>query len=80
MVIRGVIIAVALGMSGFAVLPEEPVVLPEKPVVPVRTKPLTLPQKCRHLLREPDPATWDEEKHEYPPNHAWEECMGVGRK
>jgi len=45
-----------------------------------RTITLTLPQKCRHLEREPDPATWDAEKEEYPPNYEWENCMLVGRR
>lgn len=40
----------------------------------------TLPQKCSHLRMEPDPKTWDEETDSYPRNHAWESCMGVGRK
>ena len=38
------------------------------------------PCQCRHLQHEPDPDTWDEEKHEYPRNHAWENCMGVGER
>jgi len=41
---------------------------------------LTLPQQCNRFSREPDPATWDEEKHEYPSNDAWERCMLVERK
>ncbi len=40
---------------------------------------LTLPQRCAHLSRKPDPTTWDEEKHEYPRNDAWERCMLVER-
>jgi hypothetical protein len=45
-----------------------------------RIKTLTLPQKCRHLERDPDPETWDPVKEEYPRNLAWENCMGVGPK
>lgn len=41
---------------------------------------VSVPQACEHLRREPDPLTWNEETDSYPPNHAWEECMGVGRK
>lgn len=40
----------------------------------------TLPQKCSHLRREPDPATWDEVNETYPDNTPWMECMGVERR
>lgn len=40
----------------------------------------TLPQQCAHLLREPDPDTWDEVTETYPRNTAWENCMGVGHR
>lgn len=41
---------------------------------------LTRPQLCAHLRKEPDPATWDAVTDTYPRNHAWEDCMGVGRR
>lgn len=40
----------------------------------------TLPQKCEHLRVTQDEAYWDAVLESYPPNLAWEECMGVGRK
>tara|TARA_R100001086_G_scaffold230028_1_gene150177 strand:+ start:301 stop:576 length:276 start_codon:yes stop_codon:yes gene_type:complete len=40
----------------------------------------TLPEKCEHLRRDPDPATWNPDTEEYPPNREWEACMGVERK
>lgn len=46
----------------------------------VRTKTLTLPQKCEYLRTEHDPATWNPVTETYPTNHAWQECMGVGVK
>ena len=39
----------------------------------------TLPQLCSHLLREPNPDTWDVINEEYPHNTAWETCMGVSK-
>lgn len=41
---------------------------------------VTRPEKCRVYLKPHDPETWDPITEEYPPNHEWEECMGVGRK
>jgi len=44
----------------------------------------TLPEKCRHLLAEPDPSTWNPTTQLYTiPKSAegtitWGECMGVG--
>jgi len=47
---------------------------------PTPHKRQTLPEKCSHLRKKPDPATWDEVNDTYPPNYEWEDCMGVGRK
>jgi len=43
---------------------------------PVR---LERPAKCQKYLRD-DPGEWNPETDEYPPNHEWENCMGVGRE
>lgn len=50
--------------------------LVEYGTTPIRSH---LPSECRHLERDPDPATWDPITETYPPNEEWENCMGVGR-
>ena len=41
---------------------------------------VSLPQQCEHLHIEYTDEWWDEALESYPINHAWEECMGVGRR
>lgn len=40
----------------------------------------TRPQQCVHLLRDPNPDTWDATTDLYPSNEAWATCMGVRAK
>ena len=52
-----------------------------RPVIKVeQVKRPSLIWSCAHLLIPVDEDEWDEEKQSYPPNHAWGDCMGVGRK
>lgn len=68
-------ILIWIGFAAWA-LANEPAPVAQPP----REKTLTLPQKCRYLLRTPDPDSWDPVTETYPSNYEWEDCMGVGRK
>ena len=60
-----------LAILGFQAAKAEPLLHTVQP---------TLPQRCSHLLREPDPDTWDVITETYPRNIPWENCMGVSPK
>jgi len=45
-----------------------------------KTRPMSLPEKCRPLLGTPDPTSWDPVSDSYPTDGKWAECMGVGKK
>lgn len=59
----------------------EPQHIDDGPAPKPRETRLALPARCSVHLYERSEDEWDPAREEYwPPNHAWEECMGIGRR
>ena len=66
--------------SGWVFAQDEPPVTISEPGPERKPQHVSLPQRCAVHLRPRSEDEWDPVREEYwPPNHEWEECMGVGR-